>query len=146
MPAAESLKQGDQNSFRTNLNAFYDHSKIESGLIMNCKGVLSINLDHVPHKLSTDHVAFYATAGDESSEPLSTSSFWQCSLMHYREGFQVSPCGAATYVFCRVGYRAYFLAWKKDGTFEDFVQKPFDECPSDGWKVEMVPVPAGSIL
>jgi hypothetical protein len=144
--AAESLKKGDQNSFRTDLNTFYDHSKIESGLIMNCKGVPSINSDHAPRDLSTDHVAFYATAGDEPSEPPSTSSFWQCSLMHYREGFQVSPCGAATHVFCRVGCRAYFLAWKKDGTLEEFVQKPFGECPSDGWEVEMVPVPAGSML
>ncbi len=42
---------------------------------MNCKEVLSINLNHASCDFSTDHVAFYAMAGDEPSEPLSTSSF-----------------------------------------------------------------------
>ena len=121
---------------------------MENGLIMDCKGVPSINSDLAPRDLSTDHVAFYATADDKPLKLPSTSSFWQCSLMHYKEGLQVSPCGAATYIFCRVGCRAYFIAWQKDGpTSECFVQKSFGEwCPSDDWDVEMVLVPAGSML
>ena len=157
-PAAEPHKKGDQNSFRTDLRAFHDHSQTENGLIMSCMGVPSINSDHALRDLSTDHVAFYATADDATADDataddatfdlMSTSSFWRCSLMHCREAFQLSPCGAATYVFCRVGCRAYFLAWKKVGPIlEGFVQEPFGEwCPSDDWEVEMVLVPAGSTL
>lgn len=117
-------------------------------MVMNCEGVPSINLDVAPRDLSTDHVAFHATAEDEPFEHLPTSSFWQYSLKHCREGFQASPCGAATYIFCRVGCRAYFLAWKKKGpTLDGFVRNSFGEwCPADDWDIEMVLLPAGSML
>jgi len=67
-------------------------------------------------QFSTDRIAFYTTVGQlfcGPQFPNSTTSSYHCSLMHWKEGFQIEPEGAITYATCSVRHKVFYLAWEQ---------------------------------
>jgi hypothetical protein len=143
--SAEPLEEGGETCFKSDLKTVFQQAFEPQGLIIHCEDIPPINA-HRPRDISTDYIAFYATADEPFCEREfpSSASFCHVSLKHAKETLHAAPYGAATSITSKVGDIACLLRFKTSRY--DPIPNSEEWVIDDSWATEIIMVSPGSTL